>query len=308
MTDSNISIGTYDSKNYLSQLIGAGFALIPVRPGRKGPVDAGWNEPGNAITDPEALSVLFGKNVGVALANCSPPLCTLDIDDLEQAAPILAKLGVDLAGLLKAHDAVWICSGKVNHAKLLYRIPNDWNLMQSVVVKGSNSRVAFELRCADARGKTMQDLIPPSVHPSGTQYQWGGDGNPLHPPQIPGQLLSAWNVLRRTKATCTTNSHRAKKNRSRGRFETPHEVACIRKLLNHIDPDCDYGTWRDVVWALLSLQWSCSEDLALEWSMKAPHRFSISTFQTLVRSHCVDRGGPSVRTLEYYARKGPSHG
>mgnify|MGYP000695436838 CR=1 FL=1 len=38
-------------------------------------------------------------------------------------------------------------------------------------------KTALEFRCATVEGKTVQDVLPGSVHPSGTTYQWGGKGN-----------------------------------------------------------------------------------------------------------------------------------
>ena len=40
-------------------------------------------------------------------------------------------------------------------------------------------------------------------------------------------------------------------------LETPRQVACVEAMLSFIDADCDYFTWRGVVWALLSTGWSC---------------------------------------------------
>jgi hypothetical protein len=49
-------------------------------------------------------------------------------------------------------------------------------------------------------------------------------------------------------------------------LETSQNISRIKSALASIDPDCDWKVWFDILCALRSLDWSCSEDLARSWS------------------------------------------
>jgi hypothetical protein len=48
--------------------------------------------------------------------------------------------------------------------------------------------------------------------------------------------------------------------------EVDEHVEKVRAALSCIPPDSPYDVWRDVIWALASLGWSCGQELAEEWS------------------------------------------
>jgi hypothetical protein len=88
-------------------------------------------------------------------------------------------------------------------------------------------------------------------------------------------------------------------------LETPRRVACVKEMLSFIDADCDYFTWRGVVWALLSTGWSCATEIALEWSKTAPGRFNEADFWSLAGSYNHDiQTGYSIGTIYHHARLG----
>lgn len=91
----------------------------------------------------------------------------------------------------------------------------------------------------------------------------------------------------------------------RRQSETPRAVATLKYLLNYIDADCDYETYRNVIWAICSTGWECAEKLALDWSLTAEDRFEQSTLDALINSY--DPGHPDAvtyGTLVYLARQG----
>lgn len=51
--------------------------------------------------------------------------------------------------------------------------------------------------------------------------------------------------------------------------ETLANIARVKSALRVLDPNCDRPLWRNICWAVQSLQWKCSEDLARSWSMGA---------------------------------------
>jgi len=173
------------------QYLDAGLALVPLRANDKAPEGNGWNQRNNCITDVSGLSRIQ-HGVGLAHAYCSEPTCCLDVDDVSAAQPWLKERGVDLDQLLTASDAVQINSGRVGRAKLLYKLPSSTPPQPTKLVKGAQNTV-LEFRCASEEGKTVQDVLPPSIHPlTGHRYTWGGNGTFTNLPVIPDTLLRIW--------------------------------------------------------------------------------------------------------------------
>lgn len=171
----------------LTGYLDAGFALVPIPHGKKGPIDKGWNLPENCIRTPAEVGRLDG-NVGVAHAYCKPsPTCAIDIDAVDKARPWLKKRGVDVDALLTAPDAVRIDSGRPGRAKLLYQLPQ-------VMPTQKPPDAGLELRCGTKDGLTVQDVLPPSIHPeTGLPYRLIGDIATI--PEIPAPLLALWQDL-----------------------------------------------------------------------------------------------------------------
>ena len=180
------------------QYVAKGWVLVPIAAGTKGPKTSGWNQIANCIAQPEQCGRVR-ENVGLALAYSR--LCTLDLDHIPTARTWLAERGVDLDTLLSAPEAVRISSGRANRGKLLYRLPEG---VPPIASKVLTKEAGLEFRCATADGLTLQDVLPPSIHPdTGEAYRWeyGDDlvGHWSDPPTLPAELLSVWQSLHRTK-------------------------------------------------------------------------------------------------------------
>lgn len=171
------------------QYVRAGFALVPIPSGTKGPQTKGWQLECNAIRTEADAANLNGGNIGIAHRWCGT--CAVDLDDYEQARAWLAERGVDVQLYLSAEDAVQIRSGRPNRAKLLYRLPAGVEWLPTQQPEGSG----LELRCASRDGATtLQDVLPPSIHPdTGKPYEWAGDWRNL--PTLPADLLEVWKSL-----------------------------------------------------------------------------------------------------------------
>ena len=159
----------------LASYVEHGMALVSIPAGRKGPITKGWNDIDKVIVDASKLS-LITENLGLAHAYCKPyPTGALDIDGCTKALDWFSKRGVNLNELLNAEDAVQIVSGREDRAKLLYRLPAILKTCQ--ITDPISNEMILEFRCASANGKTVQDVLPPSIHPvSGMPYIWGGKG------------------------------------------------------------------------------------------------------------------------------------
>ena len=224
-----------------------GLALVPIPRGRKGPVNAGWNERASAILDPDRASRIVG-NVGLAHAWSTPsPTCALDIDAYADAEAWLAAEGIDLQALLAADDAVQIRSGREGRAKLLYRLPH---IMATRRISRDGVTL-FELRCADAAGLSVQDVLPPSIHPdTGQPYQWAGAGDWRHIPDIPPALFALWKRIH----TVTASPSGQVMPSGRAQVDMPPDgIADLRSALLQIDAD-DRDTWIRIGHALATIK------------------------------------------------------
>jgi len=283
----------------INEILSIGLALVEIPKGHKGPIKMGWNKIENVIINPKDANLLEGSNIGLAHAYCTPnPTCAIDIDNLADSKFWLKKNDIDLDVLLNASDAVIIQSGKPNSSKLIYKLPNHINPLRSKMIKNHEGKSMLEFRCASAEGFTVQDVIPPSIHPSGTTYQWKGKGNILALPTLPSSLLNIWLDLLKPLI-----------KEPHGPYippaETPREAAKIKEALSYISADCSFEIYRNVVWAILSTGWTCAEELAREWCLTCAERFNEESFQNIVKGNNLSKENRvKIGTLFHYARQG----
>lgn len=210
-----------------SDYVQAGWQLCAVPPGTKGPTNPGWN------TKPIPADAVDGLD-GAGLLHVLSGTCCLDLDNLAAAREWLAERGVDVGALLSADDAVRIDSGRPNRAKLLYRMKQP---LRTFKPKGSG----LELRCATQGGKSVQDVLPPTIHPDTKKpYQWlcgiSGDWRTL--PAIPAGLLAVWRSLTDGDASPETEIVSQ---------ESPKiNLDVLRKAAFKHNPDAEYDEWLKV--------------------------------------------------------------
>ena len=278
-----------------------GLCLVAIPKGMKKPITEGWNLRENGITNVEQLHLLDGSNVGLAHAYSEPyPTCAVDFDDLLKAKNWFQKNGVEINRYIHADDAVQIVSGKANRLKLLFRLKA--GLIPSQVIK-EGAKTILEFRCATRKGLTVQDVLPPSTHPETQQpYTWGGKGHYSQIPFIPEKILTLWKSL-------LAPNHQAIKPMISSLPESPKNVAILLEALEKISSDCDYETYRNIVWAIKSTAWSVADNIALLWSQKNMDRFSEETFNNLIDSYSPGNPNPiTVGTIFHLAKMGVKHG
>lgn len=171
-----------------------------------------------------------------------------------------------------------IFSGKSNSAKLIYRLTSELGPLKTKMIRNNEGKSMLEFRCASSDGLTVQDVIPPSIHPSGTLYQWGGKGSILAIPTIPHILLDLWLSLIKSPVKINQTNHIQP-------LESPREVARVQLALTYISADCDYVTYRNVVWALMSSGWINAIDLARNWCMSCMERYKEHGFDVVVQNY-----------------------
>lgn len=233
LTPSTSSSGLW-AEQYAAQ---AGFVLVPIERGAKGPRGRAWHLREHCVVDPN-----WHGNIG--LVHVHSGTCAVDIDFLEEARAWLSGVGVDLDALLAAPDAVQIVSGVPGHAKLLYRLAFPRVSAKHVMMVGGSRQDVINFRCATRDlGAGVQDVLPPSLHPgTGEPYTWGGAGDWRRLPMLPADLGRAWDVLLAPRAARGTV--RAVDREAVGRSDAwPADRGRAVGALETLDPDMDRSEW-----------------------------------------------------------------
>lgn len=255
--------------NTFREYVEAGWALVQFAPGTKGPSGKqaeGWNTRALAITDPQRVNGM----VQGGLLHAYSQTCSIDIDNVAEARPFLAAHGIDLDALLKARDAVQIVSGRPNRAKLLYHLPAPLvskKLCRYESLVDGKKYHAIELRCAARNGASVQDVLPPSIHPdTGKPYEWrfGNEmtGSWRALPEIPPKLLELWQ-----QGHADIVEH-VEVEASDAHAPVSATIGELRGYLAYHDPDGPYDDWVAVGMALHDTTQGSPEGLVLwdEWS------------------------------------------
>lgn len=233
------------------EYVAHGWYLCPIKAGEKGPRSKGWNEKESAITDAETA----GRLRAAGLCHAYSGTCAFDIDDLTRAIAIVPEV-VDW---FLDPNMVRIDSGRPNRAKFLFALSEP--LPSKTFANG-----AFELRCGTTAGRTAQDVLPPSPHPSGTTYKWVGDWRNL--PPLPDVLRALWlSELSGNNAVTTGNA------------VNPVE---LEALVSKRDPSCGYTEWIKIGMAVHHETEGSEEGFALwdNWSNKSDKYPGIANLRT----------------------------
>ena len=85
--------------------------------------------------------------------------------------------------------------------------------------------------------------------------------------------------------------------------DTPANVALVKAMLDAIDPDCDYDTWRNICWAVAASGLSDAETIAHDWSA-AGESWEEDAFDTVWNSYDPSRDkAVGFGTLVHHARE-----
>lgn len=168
------------------EYVNFGWALVTYELRKKGPTWKGWNLRENALTTEEQV-VKANLHGNIGLLHAYSGTCCLDIDNLKVARAELAANGIDVDKLIK--ESVRIDRGYPSKTKCLWLLPPGVDPLQTVM----RNRFGYELRCKSSTGKSVQDVLPPSIHPSEAQYRWIGD--PARLTVLPPEVFAHWNKL-----------------------------------------------------------------------------------------------------------------
>ena len=238
-----------------------GWALVPIPFGTKGPRTPGWNKVENTLKSAGDLPL----DHGIGLAHAYSGTMAVDIDDWSRAAFELMMHGIDIQALYDAPDAVIIDSGRQGHGKLLYAMPTGVVLPSKKCIDKRPDGQAYnylDLRCGTANSLTVQDVLPPSIHPDTRQpYRWAGRGHWTRLPTIPDALLTYWRGMVETIQSVSIPAG------------TSGQVSWveIQDALTYVSPDCARKDWITVGMALhwaetQSGEAGLGQSLWVEWS------------------------------------------
>lgn len=272
----------------LAEYVRFGWHLVEIPVGKKGPVTDKWNQREMCVADPEVAEWAMSGNVG--LAHAYSGTCAVDIDDLPRAIEFLKGYDIDLEALLNDPEAVRIES-RPGRAKLLYR-------MTRPAPSYKLGDGALELRCASGNGLTVQDVLPPSIHPdTGKPYTWKynrADGDWRKLPTLPVDLARLW-------ASCA--KPKAPKPAGRPTTELAEALPRLRETLAVWDPDVGYEEWVQIGMSLHHETRGSESGLALwnEWSARGKKYKGIGDLDFHWRSFRLDH--PNPRTLASLRRE-----
>ena len=256
------------------------FAKYPIHPTNRYKVDA--QNPENQLPFNLALQVaLSDESLGIGFVLNGAPISSTD--DGES----LFLVGIDIdkkAGLTDAQlKELWLQLGKP-YAEV------------------SPSKLGMRMFCLAKLPMSNRNVNGLEMYTSGrflTVTGWSGLGELIECTNQVKELHEQWFPV---KVVSTPNRDCAH-DRSPPP-DTPRNRAWVQELLSYIDPDCDYETYRNVIWGIEAICWSDVENMGRAWSLGAPERFSEDAFTVIRSSYDDRRGGISFGSLVYYAKVG----
>lgn len=228
----------------IAEYIKHGWALTAIPYGSKNPIKHGWN-----LIENKAKSVDdIPPGYGVGLLHAYSGTMALDIDNWDECVYILSLNGIDVEEMVNREDSVSIYS-RPGRLKLLFRMPPSI-ILRTKRVTGKDTTV-FELRCATSEGLSVQDVLPPSIHPTTREpYEWGGNGSWENLPLIPQNLLEYWEALISPKRHISTPQ--SDQLQDQAEYDEPVVIDWVEveTALSCISPECSRSEWVIVGMAL----------------------------------------------------------
>lgn len=173
-----------------------GWHLTFFQPGTKGPSgpsSVGWNTPRELVTTIDrAQAKLAGGPMNMGLCHLPSGTISLDVDDESWTRVIFDEFGIDYDAVLGSGMRIKSKSGR---DKAIFLAPSDLDLHKVSWPKPDAIKPTDRFTIFELRSGPNQDVLPPSLHPDGHQYEWHEgkapwDFNKL--PEIPDELLNLW--------------------------------------------------------------------------------------------------------------------
>lgn len=216
-------------KNLAMDYLNKGFSVIPLAYGAKKPNLSGWSKYCDQIMSIEDAQLFFtsARNIGLTLGPASG-LCAVDID-------------TDNPTMLKKIEHILPESPVKKRGAKGYTAFYKFNGLPSKSVKNENGDGI------DFLSTGRQTVLPPSLHPSGTEYKWLTNETLLTCPTENIPEISD-NTLKQLFDLLT-----AETQNTSAPFNIVKPVANvdeIKKALDYIPADIEYNDWSKIGMAL----------------------------------------------------------
>ncbi|HJJ36737.1 MAG TPA: bifunctional DNA primase/polymerase [Methanocorpusculum sp.] len=166
-----------------------GYKILSLRPRSKEAESPGWNNP-EYMDSPIHWESAGNENNNIGMPLKRNGFMVIDIDNRNEYARYMQAIEdtlVELSGvdtMFWESETIGISSGKPGSEKYLFRIPQGLeNTIRTRKLNWVNSEKkshsVVEFRCGDG----FQDVMPPSIHPTGTKYQFVNGDYALEMPE-----------------------------------------------------------------------------------------------------------------------------
>jgi hypothetical protein len=268
------------------QYLAHGYSVIPLMPRQKGPKLGGWSNYCEQLMDPDTARQHCGKNnnIGLCLGPASN-LCAVDID-------------TDDPELIKKIEKLLPVSPLRKKGAKGYTVFYRYNGMDSKSVKDDKGNGL------DFLSKGRQTVLPPSIHPSGIEYQWLTsttllDVDKKDLPELP--ITAIEQVLALFKAPVVPKKE---SERVPMQFYQDAAIEDARLALTYLDADESYEQWVQIGLALNSAFGDEKGfELFNEWSAKGSQGKYDGTAKCYKKYRSLENPEQiTINTLFFYAR------
>lgn len=174
---------------YANYYTSRGLALCQIPPGTKGPSEHGWNTAEKAIV---GRVDYLNPNHGIGLQHGISRTCAIDVDDLECFDLVLGEYGLDLEAVFDRAPRI---VGRPGRDKAIFRVPEGVSLSTKKLVWPAKEAGGKPITVVEFRAGSVQDVLPPTIHPDTRQpYRWkeGTEQYLEDIPCLPREILYLW--------------------------------------------------------------------------------------------------------------------
>ncbi len=195
------AVSTYSSSDYATPLrtaaldyVRRGWALTWMPHGSKFPPHKAWNTAANVVTDAAGVPKRWNgtpRNIGLVHALGAVKTCSLDVDKVSHTRATFAEFGIDLDEIRQGVPCV---VGNPENFRLLFVQPPGLDLPLVQLEWPDPTDPKKKITVFELRAGANQDVLPPSLHPLGIEYQWAHPlpSDPSEHPTPPAVLLNMW--------------------------------------------------------------------------------------------------------------------
>lgn len=177
-----------------------GYKILSLEPRDKKATSLGWSDP-EYFDSPIHWESKGNENNNIGMPLGRNHFFVIDIDNKPEYVKSMKVIEDSLVELTGVDKMFWesptigISSGKPNSEKYMFKVPADMGKIRFHKINWTNSEkkshTVVEFRCGDG----FQDVMPPSIHPTGTTYQFTNGDFALDMPLDLQMLVENWSCF-----------------------------------------------------------------------------------------------------------------